>query len=168
MYKSFYNDINFQRKDELTEQNILQHFRHAYESNTWPNFWALKEKGLVPYPYKLRKFKHLSTSTSIISHFHHVLCSSHWFHAMFIKAVDFFLHTNLFNPTQALPIMKLLFMQLHNKFSPETVFNLWAADVKEMYDWLPQTDILRAIKWILSYIAKASRRTSVAVYQMSL
>ena len=70
-----------------------------------------------------------------------------------LKAVDFF-HSNLFNPTQALPTMKLLFMQLNNKFGSETVFNTWAADVKEMYDWLPQSDILKAIKWILSYIAK--------------
>jgi len=55
-------------------------------------------------------------------------------------------------------------MQLHNKFGSETVFNTWAADVKEMYDWLPQSDILRAIKWILSYIAKKSRRAHVAVF----
>ena len=108
MYKSFYNDINFQRKDELTEQSILQHFRHAYESNIWPNFWAFEGKRFGLNPYKLRKFKELSTSTSIISHFHHVVCSSHCPHDMFIKAVDFF-HTNLFNPTQALPTMKLLF-----------------------------------------------------------
>ena len=70
-----------------------------------------------------------------------------------LKAVDFF-HSNLFNPTQALPTMKLLFMQLHNKFGSETVFNTWAADVKEMYDWLPQSDILKAVRWILTYIGK--------------
>ena len=80
-----------------------------------------------------------------------------------LKAVDFF-HSNLFNPTQALPTMKLLFMQLHNKFGSETVFNTWAADVKEMYDWLPQSDILKAVRWILTYIGKKSRRSSVAVF----
>ena len=28
------------------------------------------------------------------------------------------------------------------------------ADVKEMHDWLPQSDILQAVKWALSYISK--------------
>ena len=60
--------------------------------------------------------------------------------------------------------MKHFYMQLHNKFGSKTVFNSWAADVKEMYDWLPQTDIIKAIKWILSYIAKKSQRTSVALF----
>jgi hypothetical protein len=60
--------------------------------------------------------------------------------------------------------MKLLFLQLHNKFDSETTFHSWAADVKEMYDWLPQADILKAVHWILSYISRKSRRTSVAVF----
>ena len=68
-----------------------------------------------------------------------------------LKAVDFF-HSNLFNPTQALPTMKLLFMQLHNKFGSETFFNSSAADVKEMHDWLPQSDILKTVQWMLSYL----------------
>ena len=33
-----------------------------------------------------------------------------------------------------------------------------------MYDWLPQSDILKAVQWILTYIAKKSRRSSVAMF----
>ena len=33
-----------------------------------------------------------------------------------------------------------------------------------MYDWLPQSDILKAVRWILTYIGKKSRRSSVAVF----
>ena len=33
-----------------------------------------------------------------------------------------------------------------------------------MYDWLPQSDILQAVKWALSYISKKTRRTYVAVF----
>ena len=60
--------------------------------------------------------------------------------------------------------MKLLFLYLNKRFGSETVFHSWAADVKEMYDWLPQADILRAVKWALSYVSKKYRRTSVAVF----
>ena len=35
MYNSFYKNINFERKDHLSEKCILQHFKHAYESNKW-------------------------------------------------------------------------------------------------------------------------------------
>ena len=167
MYNSFYKNINFERKDHLSKECILQHFKHAYESNKWVVFGSFKENGSVPYPYKIRKFKDLSRSRGIISYFRHPLKKVFFVAATglmtCLKAVDFF-HTNLFNPTQALPTMKLLYMQLHNKFGSETVFNSWAADVKEMYDWLPQTDIIKAKNWILSYIAKKSRRTSVAVF----
>ena len=65
------------------------------------------------------------------------------------KALDFF-HTNLLTPLHALPIMKLVFQHLNNKFGCETIFHSWAADVKEMRDWIPHTDILKAVKWALS------------------
>ena len=80
-----------------------------------------------------------------------------------LKAVDFF-HTNLFNPLQALPTMKFLYIYLRNKFGSETVFNSWAADVKEMYDWLPQNDILKAIRWILSYVSKSQGETMLRCF----
>ena len=167
MYTSFYTNPNFQRQHHLSEQAVLQHFKYTYEANGWSIFGSFREHGSVPYPYKVRKFKDLSRSRSIISYFHHPLKQVFFVAAAglmtCLKAVDFF-HSNLFNPTQALPTMKLLFMQLHNKFDSETVFNTWVADVKEIYDWLPQSDILRAIKWILSYIAKTSRRASVTVF----
>ena len=60
--------------------------------------------------------------------------------------------------------MKLLFLYLNNRVGAETVFHSWAADVKEMYDWLPQSDILKAVKWALSYISKRYRRNFVAVF----
>ena len=69
----FYNDINFQRKDELTEQSILQHFRHAYESNIWPNFWAFEGKRFGPIPLQIKKVQRSVESRSIISYFHQPL-----------------------------------------------------------------------------------------------
>ena len=61
--------------------------------------------------------------------------------------------------------MKLLFQHLNNKFESETVCQFWAADLKEMYDWFPQTDILKAVRWALSYISKIFKATSsVAVF----
>ena len=124
--------------------------------------------GSLPYAYIMRKFKDLSRKRSIISYFHHPLKEVYFRAAAglmtCLKAIDFF-HTNLFNPLQALPTMKLLYLQLHNKFRSETIYHSWAADVKEMYDWLSQADILsfffekshaknRCNKLILSWIVK--------------
>jgi len=80
-----------------------------------------------------------------------------------LKAPDFF-HTNLFSPLQALPTMKLLYLQLNGAFKSETSFLSMSADVKEMYDWLPQHDIIKAIEWVLKTIEKRSRRSHVTVF----
>ena len=65
-------------------------------------------------------------ATGIISYFHHPLKDIDFRAAAglmtCLKALDFF-HTNLFNPMQALPTMKLLFLYLNNKFGLETVFH---------------------------------------------
>ena len=53
------------------------------------------------------------------------------------------MHLNLFNPTQVVPAMKVLYLQLHNRFGAKTAHHSWAADVKEMYDWLPQQHIIK-------------------------
>ena len=79
-----------------------------------------------------------------------------------LKALDFF-HANLFNPFQAVPAMKLLYLQLQNRFGPETAYHSWAADVKEMYDWLPQQDIIKAIDWVLKHVQRKARRSHVTV-----
>ena len=39
-----------------------------------------------------------------------------------------------------------------------------SADVKEMYDWLPQHDIIKTIEWVLKTIEKRSRRSHVTVF----
>ena len=78
------------------------------------------------------------------------------------ESLDFF-HANLFNPFQAVPAMKLLYLQLQNRFGPETAYHSWAADVKEMYDWLPQQDIIKAIDWVLKHVQRKSRRSHVTV-----
>ena len=167
MHTSFYSNINFQRQPHLSTECVLQHFKYTFDSKNWHSIGFFNMKGSLPYPYKIRKFKDLSRSRSIISYFHHPLKDIFFKAAVglmtCLKAVDFF-HTNLFNPLQALPTMKFLYIYLRNKFGSETVFNSWAADVKEMYDWLPQNDILKAIRWILSYVSKKSRRNYVAVF----
>ena len=61
-----------------------------------------------------------------------------------VKVLNFF-HTNLFSPLEALPTMKLLYLQLNDLFGSESSCIWFAADVKEMYDWLPQNDIINAI-----------------------
>ena len=48
------------------------------------------------------------------------------------------MNVNLFNPTQVVLAMKVLYLQPHNRFGAETAHHSWAADVKKMYDWLPQ------------------------------
>ena len=90
-----------------------------------------------------RKFKDLSRSRGIISYYHHPLKDIYFKAAAglmtCLKAFDFF-HTNLFSPLQALPMIKFLFLYLHNRFGSETTFHSWAADVKEMHDcFLNQT-----------------------------
>ena len=40
--------------------------------------------------------------------------------------------------------MYVYILQLTNKFWTKTVLNMWVADIKEMYDWLPQSAILKS------------------------
>ena len=109
-------------------------------------FLAFCENGSLSYPYKIRNSKmcqDLGTSFHIYVH-HPFTCVFFTVAAGLItclKAMDF-LHSNLVYPTN---------LQLHNKFDSE----------KEMYDWLPKSDILKAVKWILMYIGKKSRRSSM-------
>ena len=62
------------------------------------------------------------------------------------------------------PTMKLVHLQLHNKFGSVTVYHSWVAHVKEMYNWLPQQDFRKAIKWVLKYVERKPRRSHVAVF----
>ena len=157
MYTSFWKNVHFQKCPHLSAQSLLLYFKHVFDVNNWSKFGSFNSQGEAPYPYIKRKFKDLSRLQGIISYFHHPLKDIYFKVAAglmtYLKAFNFF-HTNLFNPFQALPTMKLLFLQLHNKFDSETTFHSWAADVKEMYDWLPQADILKAVHWILSYISR--------------
>ena len=144
MRSSFWCNIHFQKQPHLSEQSILSYFKYTFDANNWNLYGSFNVHGSAPYPYMNRKFKDLSRNRGIISYFHHPLKDIYFRAAAglmtCLKALDFF-HTNLFNPMQALPTMKLLFLYLNNKFGSETVFHSWAADVKEMYDWLPQSDI---------------------------
>ena len=48
------------------------------------------------------------------------------------------------------------------------LITLGAADANEMYDWLPQQDIIQAIDWVLQHVQRKSRRSHVTVvYQES-
>jgi hypothetical protein len=60
-------------------------------------------------------------------------------------------------------MQNLAFIHLNNAYGSETVLHTWAADVKEMYDWLPQDDIIKAIKWVLDYVKRRYRRDYVSV-----
>ena len=63
--------------------------------------------------------------------------------------------------------MKLLYLQLNNAFQSETSFLSMAADVKEMYDWLPQHDVIKAIECVLKTVETRSRRAYVTVFSRS-
>ena len=63
--------------------------------------------------------------------------------------------------------MKLLYLQLNNAFQSETSFLSMAADVKEMYDWLPQHDVIKALEWVLKTVETRSRRAHVTVFYRS-
>ena len=67
------------------------------------------------------------------------------------------MNLSLFNPTQVVPAMKVLYLQPHNRFGAETAHHSWAADVKEMYDWLPQQDIIKLL-WKKTNAFKHVRR----------
>ena len=81
----------------------------------------------------------------------------------FLLSLNWIFHSNLFNPTQAVLHMKFLYMFLRDAYGANTEFMSWAADVKEMYDSLPQEDIIKAITWILKTVQKSSRRDFVCV-----
>ena len=78
------------------------------------------------------------------------------------------MNLSLFNPTQVVPAMKVLYLQLHNRFGAKTAHHSWAADVKEMYDWLPQQDIIKvSMKEIKSFqtCQKASSISKIYLFK---
>ena len=115
----------------------------------------------------MRKFKDLTRKRNIISYFHHPLKEVYSRAAAglmtCVKVLNFF-HTNLFSPLEAPPTMKLLYLQLNNIFGSESSYISLAADVKEMYDWLPQNDIINPKEWVLKTIERKSRRSYVTVF----
>ena len=97
-------------------QSLFFHFKYIYDKNGWSDIGIFSLYGSLPYGYTIRKFKDLSRKRNIISYFHHPLKQVYFRVAAglmtCLKALDFF-HTNLFNPLQALPTMKLLYLQLN-------------------------------------------------------
>ena len=152
IFSSFWDNRNFQKQPHLSIQSVFSHLKYIYAKNKWSDIGKFYSLGSLPYAYVIQKFKDLSRKQNIISYFHHPLKQVYFRAAAglmtCVKALDFF-HTNLFNPLQALPIMKLLYLQLNNAFKSETLFLSMAADVKEMYDWLPQHDVIKTIEWVL-------------------
>ena len=71
MHTTFYCNINFHRQPHLSTECVLQHFKYTFDSKKWCSIGTFNIKGSLPYPYKIRKFKDLSRSRSIISYFHH-------------------------------------------------------------------------------------------------
>ena len=108
----------------------------------------------------------MNRKRGIVSYFAHPLKFVYSINAkaflVVLKSAKFF-HSNLFNPTQAVLHMKFLYMFLWDAYGANTEFMSWAADVKEMYDSLPQEDIIKAITWILKTVQKSSRRDFVCV-----
>ena len=152
IFLSFLDNRNFQKQLHLLIQSVFSHLKYIYANNKWSDIGKFYSLGFLPYAYVTRKFKDLSRKRNIISYFYHPL-KQVYFRASAglmacMKALDFF-HNNLFNQLQALPIMKLLYLQLNNAFKSETSFLSMAADVKEMYDWLPQHDVIMAIEWVV-------------------
>jgi hypothetical protein len=60
-------------------------------------------------------------------------------------------------------MQKLAFIHLNDAYGSETALHMWAADVKEMYDCIPQKDVIKAIKWVLMCVKNKTRRDHVAV-----
>ena len=167
IFSSFWKNSNFQLQEVFTPESIISHFKFNYEQNNWSTIGKFLPFGSLPYAYVMRKFKDLTRKQNIISYFYHPLKEVYSRAAAglmtCVKALNFF-HTNLFGLLEALPTMKLLYLQLNNMFGSESSYISFAADVKEMYDWLPQNDILNAIEWVIKTIERKSRRSYVTVF----
>jgi hypothetical protein len=57
----------------------------------------------------------------------------------------------------------MAFNKLANLYGPDTRFLTWVGDIKEMYDFLPQKEIKKAIKYILIYVQRTTRRKWINV-----
>ena len=83
-----------------------------------------KDRPHMCIPYMNRKFKDLSKSRGIISHYHHPLKDIYFKAAAGVMTcLKEKIHTNLFSPLQALPMINFLFLYLHydNRFGSETM-----------------------------------------------
>ena len=85
-----------------------------------------------------------------------------------LKAIKFN-QGNLFSPFEFLgPIKaKKAYNDLIQVYGNHSQIEIYGADIKEMYTFLPQAKILQAIRDLLSYMKSESRRDSIVISRSS-
>ena len=74
---------------------------------------------------------------------------------------------NLFSPFEGPTVAKKAYDDLILVYGNQSQIEIYGADIKEMYTFLPQEKILQAIRDLLSYTKRKSRRDSVVISRSS-
>jgi hypothetical protein len=149
---------------------FLHKFSAIHKSLQWYKIAPFRKSGSLPYVYIIRKFKDLTRIRGITSYYNHPLKKVLFFSASgfmtILKHINFS-HSNLFSPKDYKHFVSKSFQDLQRIFGNETQYITWAADIKEMYDWLPQHTIIQAVKHLLFYLRHSTRRDWVSVHRRS-
>ena len=106
----------------------------------------------------------------MVSYYHHplkrVLLMASRGLVTILKAIKFD-HRNLFSLFEGPIKAKKAYDDLIQVYGNHSQTEFYGADIKEMYTFLPQAKILQAIRDLLSYMKRKSRRDSVVISRSS-
>jgi len=167
MKSQYWENTEHFKKLDISPKQFITSCKDSYQKNDWKSFGKIPNRSQPPYVYIVRKFKDTSRIRGITSYYHHPLKKVYHTSASGLMTVLKnipFAHGNLFSTKEFLPYLKDSYSNIKNSYGKDTTIMTWAADIKEMYDWLlPQNIIITAIKHILQHVQKSSRRFWVSV-----
>jgi hypothetical protein len=152
--------------DHITEEEIVNGWKKAYDGHKWHSVAPLCTYGSVPYSYVIPKFKDLSRNRPIISYRTHplrkvfkVALRALVFLVKSISVKTFTLHRT----QDLLSRLKDIECDLGDNYEQNTEFLEFSVDVKEMFTQLPHKEIRLATKFVIDVTKKLTRSNYVRV-----
>ena len=170
MMDNFWNNQKNYTRCYLSQGAIIDSFKSKYKSRNWESIAKWHNSNSLPIPMITRKDKDASRIRAMVSYFHHplkrVLLMASRGLMTILKAIKFN-HGNLFSPFEGPNTAKKAYDDLIQVYGNQSQIEIYGADIKEMYTFLPQEKILQAIRDLLSYMKRKSRRDSVVISRSS-
>ena len=170
MADNFWNNKKNYSQCYLSQGAIIDTFKSKFKKYNWSRIGKWHNSNSLPSPMITRKDKDATRIRAMVSYYHHplkrVLLMASRGLMTILKAIKF-KHGNLFSPFEGPTMAKKAYDELIQVYGNQSQIEIYGADIKEMYTFLPQEKILQAIRDLLSYTKRKSRRDAVTISRSS-